>query len=371
MLPRKIAYLTPLYFDEKSCLGGGERYPLNMATGVVEASGGATTVELISYGERSERATLRPGVSLRVLAAANRPKDRMNVLSWELPAAIADAELVHIHSPFARSSEFGLLAARQQHKPVCITDHGGVASTIGLNLGSLELADRVVAYSDFGASLLWTKTPIEVIKGGVDAALFTPPAEPVARDRMLYVGRILPHKGIDQLITALPPGMPLTVCGRDTHKDYSWLIRNVAITQGKTVEFVGDADDQAIRVLYHRSWATILPSVYQDCFGGSHVAPELMGLTLLESMASGTPAIGSRVGAMPEFIRDGETGFTYDRLDQLTEHLTRLADEPDLVEQMGQRAREVVVRDYDLRVAGRRLLDVYRDVAAQYRENAA
>jgi hypothetical protein len=26
---RKIAYLTPLYFDERSCLGGGERYPLN------------------------------------------------------------------------------------------------------------------------------------------------------------------------------------------------------------------------------------------------------------------------------------------------------------------------------------------------------
>ena len=27
MAPRKIAYLTPLYFDETSCLGGGERYP--------------------------------------------------------------------------------------------------------------------------------------------------------------------------------------------------------------------------------------------------------------------------------------------------------------------------------------------------------
>ena len=41
MATRKIAYLTPLYFDEKSCLGGGERYPLNLALGVVRASGGA------------------------------------------------------------------------------------------------------------------------------------------------------------------------------------------------------------------------------------------------------------------------------------------------------------------------------------------
>lgn len=371
MFPRKIAYLTPLYFDERSCLGGGERYPLNMAMGVVAASGGACSVELISYGETSERTTLRPGVTLRVLEAANRPKDRMNVVSWELPAAIAQADLVHIHSPFARSSECGLLAAKQQHKPICVTDHGGVASTVGLNLGSLDLADRVVAYSDFGASLQWTRTPIEVIKGGVDASRFVPDDHHPARDRMLYVGRILPHKGIDQLITALPQGMPLTVCGRDTHKDYSWLIRNAAITQGKDVEFVGDADDDAIRALYLRSWATILPSVYQDCFGGSHVAPELMGLTLLESMACGTPAIASRVGAMPEFIREGETGFVYDRLDELTERLTLLATHPDLVERMGRRGREVVVQEYDLKVAGRRLLDVYREVAARYRENAA
>ncbi len=33
----KIQYFAPLYFDEKSCLGGGERYPLNLAVGVVEA----------------------------------------------------------------------------------------------------------------------------------------------------------------------------------------------------------------------------------------------------------------------------------------------------------------------------------------------
>src|SRR5439155_18003782 len=144
-------------------------------------------------------------------------------------------------------------------------------------------------------------------------------------------GRLLPHKGIDCLIEALPRGMPLVVCGRHSHKDYSWLLSHRAITQEKDVTFVGDADDEAIRDLYRRSWATILPSVYQDCFGGSHVAPELMGLTLLESMACGTPAVCSRVGAMPEFVRDGEDGFVYDDPGQLTERLVRLSTDPDLV----------------------------------------
>lgn len=368
---RKIAYLTPLYFDEQSCLGGGERYPLNLATGIVEASRGSCTVELISYGKESVRKQLRPGVTLRVLQIANRPIDRTNVASWELPAALADADLVHIHSPFTRSSELGILAAKQQHKPLCMTDHGGTASTIGLNLGSLELADRVVAYSDFGASHYWTKTPIAIVKGGVDASAFTPPVEPVERDRVLYVGRILPHKGIDHLITALPVGMRLTVCGRHTHKDYSWLLANLTLQLGKDVEFVADADDDAIRALYHRSWATVLPSVYQDCFGGHHVTPELMGLTLLESMAAGTPALCSRVGAMPEFVREGETGFVYEHLDQLTERLLRLSTSPDLVDRMGRRGREVVLENYDLRVAGRKMLEIYRTLVAEHQEAAA
>src|SRR4051794_2704514 len=117
MALRKIAYLTPLYFDEKSCLGGGERYPLNMAIGVVHASAGACQVELISYGEESFRRELHPGVTLRVLRVDNRPASKLDVLSWELPAAIADADLVHIHSANNRANEMGLVMAKQQRKP--------------------------------------------------------------------------------------------------------------------------------------------------------------------------------------------------------------------------------------------------------------
>src|SRR6516164_2706297 len=114
---RKISYLTPLYFDARSCLGGGERYPLNLAVGVVEASGRACTVEIVSYGDAPGRRTLKPGVSLRILRADNRPANHLDVVSWELPEAIADADLVHIHAPFTRSNEMGLLVAKQQRKP--------------------------------------------------------------------------------------------------------------------------------------------------------------------------------------------------------------------------------------------------------------
>jgi glycosyltransferase involved in cell wall biosynthesis len=371
MGPSKVASLTPLYFDEASCLGGGERYPLNLGIGVVEASGGEVVVELISYGEAALRRTLRPGVTLRVLPAANRPKNALDVTSWELPAAVADADLVHVHMIYTRSNELAVLVAKQQGKPVVMTDHGGKSSTIGQELGILELADRIVAYSDFGASLYQTQAPVTVIKGGVDGSLFAPP-EPgrrPPRDRVLYVGRLIPHKGIDDLIEALPPELPLTVCGRPYHEEYYRRLQTLA--RGKRVEFVTDADDARILDLYRRAWVNVLPSVYRDCYGQSHVAPELMGFTLLEAMACGTPAICSRVAAMPEFVRDGETGFVFDTPGQLAAQLRRLAGDPELVERMGRAARRAIDEAFDLKVAGRKMLDVYRGVVSAARGVAA
>lgn len=363
MAARKVAYLTPLYFDDDSCIGGGERYPLNLAGGVADASGGAFEVEIVSYGNKPGRRPLRPGVGLTVLKPSGRPGHPLDVVSWDLPEAIADADLVHLHGAFTRSNEMGLLVAKQQRKRICITDHGGQSSSLGLNLGMLELADRVTCYSDFGAAQHRTSRPVSVVKGGVDGTQFTPPAVRPERDRVLYVGRLLPHKGIDQLIAALPRDLPLTVCGRPYSPPYFEKLQHDAA--GKDVRFVTDADDAAILDLYRRAWVTVLPSVYHDCYGNTYVAPELMGFTLLESMACGTPAICSRVGAMPEFIRHGETGYVFDTLGELTGMLRRLAGDPGLVERMGRRARQVVEQEFDLKVVGARMAAIYREVLDQ------
>ncbi|WP_422925922.1 glycosyltransferase family 4 protein [Singulisphaera sp. PoT] len=365
----KIAYLAPLYFDEKSYLGGGERYPLNLAKGVVEASDGRIEVELISFGEAPHRQTMAPGVSLRVLTAAGKPLHPLDMVSWELPEALSDVDLVHIHQAYTRCSEAGMLVAKQLRKPICVTDHGGTSSPFVEHLGILELADQIIAQSDFAASFFRTSTPIEVIKGGVDASRFTPSPVPVVRDRVLYLGRLLPHKGIDKLIAAMPPELPLTVCGRAYDAPYYELLQKLA--KGKCVEFITDADDERILDLYRRAWVNILPSVHLDCFGNLHTQPELMGLSILEAMSCGTPAMSSRVAAMPEFIIEGETGFVFDDPDDLAAALRLLAANPGLVEWMGKRARRRVEQEYDYRVAGGRLVEIYDRLIARTYEVAA
>src|ERR1043165_7898323 len=202
----KIAYVTPLQFDGSSYIGGGERYPLNLARGV--AASGDCTVELVSYGPAPLRREGAPGVTLRVLTgtAAAHPLD---VTSWEIVDALREADLVHVHQVFTRGGEVAVLVAKQLHKPVCVTDHGGGTTRRLESTGALALADAVTAYSDFGASLVHTAIETHVIKGGVDTEFFTPPSreQGATRDRVLFVGRWLPHKGVETLIDALPDGV--------------------------------------------------------------------------------------------------------------------------------------------------------------------
>jgi glycosyltransferase involved in cell wall biosynthesis len=96
-----------------------------------------------------------------------------------------------------------------------------------------------------------------------------------------------------------------------------------------------------------------------------------MGFTLLEAMACGTPALCSRVGGMPEYVRDGETGFICDTPQELTARLRLLAGDPALADRLGRRARQVVEDEYDLKVAGRKMLEIYEHLMAQRHEAVA
>jgi glycosyltransferase involved in cell wall biosynthesis len=365
----KIACLTPNYFSDESYIGGGERYPLNLSRGIVESSRGRHSVEILSFGPTSRAYSLGPGLGVRVLAAARKPLNWLDVVSWELPSAIAEADLVHVHQAYTRCSEMAYLVAKQQGKPIVVTDHGGATSTLGTSVGCLELVDHIIANSEFGAALYQTSRPITVVKGGVDGVRFRPARLRSSRRHVLYVGRVLPHKGIDQLIAALPDELPLVVCGRAYDRAYFDLLQELA--EGKDVTFITDADDDAVLDLYQTAWATVLPSTYRDCYDNTHLWPELMGFALLESMACGTPAICSNVGGMPEYVLDGVNGYVFDDAETLTDRLRRLAGEPELVEELGREGRRRVVEEYDLRVAAGKVLEVYEPLLNRSREVAA
>lgn len=77
---------------------------------------------------------------------------------------------------------------------------------------------------------------------------------------------------------------------------------------------------------------------------------EVMPITILEAMASGVPVVATAVGAVPEIVESGETGYVIPSrdVDALTERLADLCDSPDKRRSMGQRGRARVAALYTL-----------------------
>jgi glycosyltransferase involved in cell wall biosynthesis len=185
---------------------------------------------------------------------------------------------------------------------------------------------------------------------------------------VLYLGRITPHKGLDRLLRALPAGATLTVAGSTGHdrrppeREYPRLLAGLAVD--RDVRFTGPVADEQLPALYRRAAVFVLPTVERTCYGRPVAITELLGLSVLEAMASGTPVVASRTGGLPEVVRDGETGFLVTPGDaaELGDRIDRLLRDPKLAARMGQRARELVLERFTWERTAQRCLAAYAEL---------
>jgi glycosyltransferase involved in cell wall biosynthesis len=126
-------------------------------------------------------------------------------------------------------------------------------------------------------------------------------------DYLAFVGRITPEKGIGDVIElARRTGLPLKMAAKvyDTHEQVHFdKVVKPAIEDG-TVEFLGEVGPLERDPLYAGAKATIMLGAW----------PEPFGLVAIESLATGTPVIARRAGALTETIEHGVDGFLVDDL---------------------------------------------------------
>lgn len=275
------------------------------------------------------------------------------------------ADVVHVHQVYTLLSAATILLARAGRTPVFLTDlGGGHPYAPAAYLPILPLASGLLLLSEYSRRL-WEAVPpnrrpecLEVILGGVDVNRFRPRAgrEP---GKVLFVGRLLPHKGVEYLIDAIHPPLSLTIVGRPENGSYGrHLARRVA---GKPITFAGAVDDDRLAAHYSSAMATVVPSVYVSEQGLRTRVPELLGLVALESMACGTPVIVSDVASLPELVQDGRTGFVVPPNDSraIRDRLSYLQEHPDEVERLGRAAREWVESRFTWPVVVDRCLEAY------------
>jgi glycosyltransferase involved in cell wall biosynthesis len=202
-----------------------------------------------------------------------------------------------------------------------------------------------------------------VILGGVDSDRFCPDPLTPRGDAPLFVGRILPHKGLSDLIAALPFDMPLDIVGPRNGTGAIETLKSK--TEGKSVRFHHDVDDTMLIDAYRRALCLVLPSVYRSADGEETNVPELLGQTLLEAMACGTPVICTRVASMPEVVEDGKTGFIVEPGDHiaLSDRLCWLAAHPSEAAAIGANGRRVILQRFQWAQVVQRCLDAYAEAA--------
>jgi glycosyltransferase involved in cell wall biosynthesis len=216
-----------------------------------------------------------------------------------------------------------------------------------------------------------TLTRAQVVGGGVDVNKFSPDASVPRDGGALFVGRLLPHKGVSDLIRGLPDGLALSIVG--PAPDAETKTRLVALAQGRKVTFLHGLDDEGVVREYRRALCVVLPSVYRTDDGRETRVPELLGQTLLEGMACGTPAICTQVASMPEVVDDGVTGFVVPPNDPaaLGERLAWLRAHPREGAAMGAAGRARVLERFTWGSVVSRCLDAYTRALFPGREQSA
>jgi glycosyltransferase involved in cell wall biosynthesis len=353
----RVVHLVPAMFGADGVAGGAERYALELAHHMAEA----VPTTLLSFGER-ERSETMGALRIRVLGEPWYVRgQRFNPLKWSIFAELRKADVIHCHQQHILASSLAAVFGRLSRRPVFVTELGGGGWDVSAYISTDRWFNGHLHVSAYSRSIVGHsgKPWAHVIMGGVDSARFSPGPAALRDGAVLFVGRLLPHKGVNYLIEALPGGMRLKLIGKVRDPRYCEGLRTLAA--GRCVEFHHDFDDAALIDHYRRALCVVLPSVYRTIYGEETAVPELLGQTLLEGMACGLPAICTAVASLPEVVEDGVSGFVVPPNDSraLAERLCWLRDHPESAAAMGAAARRRVLERFTWPEVVRRCLAIY------------
>lgn len=163
----------------------------------------------------------------------------------------------------------------------------------------------------------------DCLEANDDAVRELLPAQPF----MLYVGDLRKFKGIQVMLDAyagLAGAPPLVLIGRKDADTPTQFPANVIVRE--------PLPHPAVISAWRSSLFGLMPSI----------GPETFGIAALEAMILGRPVIASRIGGLPDLVRDGETGLLVPpgNVPALRQAMTRLLDDSALCAQLGQVAQQ-------------------------------
>jgi glycosyltransferase involved in cell wall biosynthesis len=292
-------------------------------------------------------------------------------------------DVMHVHDWLAAFS--GITFKHYTKKPMILTVHSteigraqGLHSADSFSINGIEWwatyeADRVIVCSHSMKDEICNHfnlpaKKVDVIPNAIDAAAYQIPVDRGdVRQRygvgwgeklVLCVGRLVPQKGIEYFIRAIPqiarqhPEAKYVIVGEGWSRD---LLEAEARASGHAdkIQFTGFASDKEVINLMTSADVLVVPSIYEP-----------FGIVALEGMATGVPVVASQVGGLAEVIDHEKTGiFVYPRSpDSIAWGIGKVLSDPDHAKCLTKNAKEKLHKAYSWEAVAMKTVEVYKKV---------
>ena len=291
-------------------------------------------------------------------------------------------DVIHIHDWL--TAPVGIASKYYLNKPLVSTVHSieigraqGLHSPDSLLIDGLEWwmtyeSKRVISCS---SSMKWElenhfhlpSEKITVIPNAVDISKYEKQIDREAVKRrygmepyervVLFVGRLVPQKGVEYLIRAIPlilqqhGNVKFVIAGDGWSKDYlEDLARSVGFID--KIRFLGFISDSELTELTMSADVLVVPSVYEP-----------FGIVALEGMAAGVPVVAANVGGLSEIIEHDRTGvLVYPKnFESIAWGVNRVLSDPGYSNWLVQNAKRKVQEAYSWEAVAQRTIEVYEE----------
>ena len=348
------------------------------------------TVDVHCFGGRRDDAF---GYSTPSEFVDANPAVQALVTDLEIASKLSNVDVVHSHTWYANMA--GHIASLQFKIPHVVSAHsleplrpwkadqlgGGYAISSWAEKTAYESAAAIIAVSDgMRADVLAAYPKIDpnkvvTIRNGVDTDKFVPNRDSsvantfgVSGRYAIFVGRITRQKGLAHLLRAwkdVPAEYGLVLAAGSPDEvgigsEVAELIAELQKTRSNIWWIKDMLPHNQLTAMLTGADLFICPSVYEP-----------LGIVNLEAMACETAVLASRVGGIPEVVAHRETGELVDYNGDavpfekaLTESITRLMSQPELLKKYGAAGRSRTVNEFGWDEVAAATIALYRRVIA-------
>ena len=155
---------------------------------------------------------------------------------------------------------------------------------------------------------------------------------------IVYFGRLSPEKGLMTLCEVVK-GLDITLYIIGDGPQKKALTEKVDLEGIKNIKFWGHQPQDKLIELVSKTMFAVMPSEWYENNPRS----------VIEAFAMGKPVVGSRIGGIPELVRDGETGVSFEpgNADDLREKIQTLLNDRERIVEMGKNARKFVETEFN------------------------